>query len=159
MATFQRADQLLLYPAPARVRFAWVAGDEVYGLGSKLRKACEKDREGYVLAVPANCTVTLSSGRKAAVSAVARLIPPAAWETHLYGTACKGTLHTLVRVQSGVKPAGPVRLSLVTGGGPDRRTVPRKGGDGTAPGWPGRREMRLMAVVSGCDRGTRHGSR
>jgi hypothetical protein len=42
-----------------------------YGLGSKLREACEKDREGYVLAVPVNCTVTLSSGRKAAVSAVA----------------------------------------------------------------------------------------
>ena len=58
-------------PAPARVRFAWVAGDEVHGLGSKLREACEKDREGYVLAVPVNCTVTLSSGRKAAVSAVA----------------------------------------------------------------------------------------
>ena len=42
-----------------------MAGDEVYGLGSKLREAREKDREGYVLAVPVNCTVTLSSGRKA----------------------------------------------------------------------------------------------
>ena len=57
--------------AGAGVRVAWVAGDEVYGRGSKLQEACKKDQEGYVLAVPVNFTVTLPSWRKAAVSAVA----------------------------------------------------------------------------------------
>lgn len=66
-----------------------------------------------MLAVPVNCTVTLSSGRKAAVSAVARLIPPTAWEATCTGQRARAPLHILVRVQSGVKPAGPVRLSLV----------------------------------------------
>src|SRR6266852_2368338 len=45
--------------AGAGVPFAWVAADEVYGRSSKLREACEKDRKGYVLAVPVTFTVTL----------------------------------------------------------------------------------------------------
>jgi hypothetical protein len=43
-----------------------------------------------VLAVPVNFAVTLPSGRKAAVAAVARLIPAAAWETRSCGPGCKG---------------------------------------------------------------------
>ena len=76
-------------PAPG-VPFAWVAGDEVYGRSSKLREACEKDRKGYVFAVPVNFTVTLPSGRKTTVAAVARLIPQMAWETRSCGRGCKG---------------------------------------------------------------------
>ena len=67
--------------ADAGVPFAWVTADEVYGRSAKLREACEKARKGYVLAVPVNFTVTLPSGRKTAVAAVARLIPATAWET------------------------------------------------------------------------------
>jgi SRSO17 transposase len=37
--------------ARARVPFSWVAGDEVYGRSGRLRRACEKARKGYVLAV------------------------------------------------------------------------------------------------------------
>jgi SRSO17 transposase len=76
--------------AGAGVPFAWVAGDEVYGRSSKLRAACEKDRKGYVFAVPVNFTVALPSGRKTTVAAVARLIPATAWETRSCGRGCKG---------------------------------------------------------------------
>jgi SRSO17 transposase len=76
--------------AGAGVPFGWVAGDEVYGRSSKLREACEKERKGYVLAIPVNFAVTLPSGRKATVAAVARLIPATAWETRSCGPGCKG---------------------------------------------------------------------
>jgi SRSO17 transposase len=76
--------------AGAGVPFAWVAADEVYGRSSKLREACEKERKGYVLAIPVNFAVTLPSGRKATVAAVARLIPATAWETRSCGPGCKG---------------------------------------------------------------------
>jgi SRSO17 transposase len=76
--------------ARARVLFSWVAGDEVYGRSGRLRQACEKARKGYVLAVPVNFAVTLRSGRKTTVAAVARLVPAAAWETRSCGPGCKG---------------------------------------------------------------------
>ena len=72
------------------VPFAWVAGDEVYGRSGKLRQACEKAGKGYVLGVPVNFRVTLPSGRKAAVSAVAAMTPGTAWETRSCGPGCKG---------------------------------------------------------------------
>jgi hypothetical protein len=67
-----------------------VAGDEVYGRSGRLRRACEKAGKGYVLAVPVNFQVRLPSGRKAAVSAVAAMVPDAAWETRSCGPGCKG---------------------------------------------------------------------
>jgi SRSO17 transposase len=76
--------------ADAGVPFAWAAADEVYGRSGKLREACEKQHKGYVLAVPVNFTVTLPSGRKTTVAAVAPLIPAAAWETRSCGDGCKG---------------------------------------------------------------------
>jgi SRSO17 transposase len=81
---------MLTAAADAGVPFAWAAAGEVYGRSSKLREACEKADKGYVVAVPVNFAVTLPSGRKAAVSAVARLIPAAAWETRSCGPGCKG---------------------------------------------------------------------
>ena len=76
--------------ARARVLFSWVAGDQVYGRSGRLRRACEKAGKGYVLAVPVNFAVRLPSGRKAAVSAVAAMVPAAAWETRSCGPGCKG---------------------------------------------------------------------
>ncbi len=72
------------------IPFSWVAADEVYGRSSKLREACEKAGKGYVLAVPVNFAVTLPSGRKTAVSALAAMIPGTAWETRSCGRGCKG---------------------------------------------------------------------
>ena len=40
-------------------RLAWVAADEVYGRSGKLREACQKDKKGYVLAVPGKPQVTV----------------------------------------------------------------------------------------------------
>ncbi len=74
----------------AGMPFAWVAGDEVYGRSSRLRAACEQDEKGYVVAVPVNFQVRLPSGRKAAVSALARLVPASAWEIRSCGPGCKG---------------------------------------------------------------------
>jgi SRSO17 transposase len=76
--------------ARARVLFSWVAGDEVYGRSGRLRQACEKAGKGYVLAVPVNFAVRLPSGREAAVSSVAAMVPAAAWETRSCGPGCKG---------------------------------------------------------------------
>ena len=81
---------MLTSAASAGVPFAWAVADEVYGRSSKLREACEKAGKGYVVAVPVNFAVTLPSGRKATVAAVARLIPPTAWETRSCGRGCKG---------------------------------------------------------------------
>jgi hypothetical protein len=49
-----------------------------------------KDKKGYVLAVPVNFAITLPSGRRTTVAAVARLIPAMAWETRSCGRGCKG---------------------------------------------------------------------
>ena len=76
--------------AGAGVPFAWLAGDEVYGRSAKLREACERAGKGYVVAVPVNFAVTLPSGRKTTVAAVARLVPVTAWETRSCGPGCKG---------------------------------------------------------------------
>ena len=82
--------QMVTGAADAGIPFAWVAADEVYGRGAKLREACEKAGKGYVLAVPVNFAVTLPSGRKAAVAAVAAMVPATAWETRSCGRGCKG---------------------------------------------------------------------
>jgi SRSO17 transposase len=74
----------------AGVPFGWVAGDEVYGRSSRLREECEKGGKGYVFAVPVNFQVTLPSGRRAAVGALARLVPARCWETRSCGPGCKG---------------------------------------------------------------------
>jgi SRSO17 transposase len=76
--------------ADAGVPFAWVAADEVYGRGRKLREACEQEKKGYVLAVPVNFQVRLPSRRKATMAAVAAMVPAAAWETRSCGRGCKG---------------------------------------------------------------------
>ena len=84
------AADIVTSAAGAGVPFAWAAVDEVYGRSSKFRAACEEHKKGYVAAVPVNFQVTLPSGRKAAVSSIAAIIPQAAWETRSCGPGCKG---------------------------------------------------------------------
>ena len=54
---------MLTSAAGAGVPSAWAAADEVYGRSSKLREACEKDKKGYVLAVPVNFHARLKAAR------------------------------------------------------------------------------------------------
>jgi SRSO17 transposase len=73
------------------VPFGWVAGDEVYGRSSKLRAACEDAGKGYVFAVPVNFKITVPSGRRFTVAALARLVPARCWETRSCGRAARAT--------------------------------------------------------------------
>ena len=82
--------QMIAGAAGTGIPFAWVAADEVYGRSSRLRRACEEAGKGYVLAAPANFTVTLPSGRKATAAAVAAMVPQTAWETRSCGGGRKG---------------------------------------------------------------------
>ena len=80
--------------AAAGVPFAWAAADEVYGRSSKLREACEKEKKGYVVAVPVSFTVTLPSGRKTTVAAAARLSRPRRGRPARAGPAARATATT-----------------------------------------------------------------
>ncbi len=87
----EQGTEMVTDAVAARVPFGFAAtGDEVYGRSSKLRAACEDAGKGYVFAVPVSFKVTTPGRRKAAVAALARLAPEAAWETRSCGRGCKG---------------------------------------------------------------------
>lgn len=72
----QLAGALLQRARERGIRASFVAGDEVYG-GRDLRLAIHALGMGYVLAVRANHTLTVGSGRVLAAADAARLIPAA----------------------------------------------------------------------------------
>lgn len=67
----------------------FVAGDEVYGDGSKLRSALEEQYVGYVLAVSCNHQVRTATG-KHCVDQLADLLPARAWQQRSAGQGAKG---------------------------------------------------------------------
>jgi SRSO17 transposase len=89
----QLADTLLDRARSRGIRAAFVAGDEVYG-GRQLRRGIRQRGMGYVMAVRANHTVTIGSGRTVTASAAASMIPAHAWHRMRTGsgtTACSPT--------------------------------------------------------------------
>jgi SRSO17 transposase len=88
----QLAGALLDHAHAAGIRAAFVAGDEVYG-GRELRRGIRQRQMGYVLAVRANHTVTVSSGRAVTAAAAAGMIPARAWQRMRTGSGTKGTRH------------------------------------------------------------------
>jgi hypothetical protein len=68
---------------------AWVAADEVYGVGPSLRADLETRQIGYVLAVAKTCQVTTGAGTCQAGTIAARL-PRAAWQRYSAGVGAKG---------------------------------------------------------------------
>ena len=86
----QLARDMVAGHTAAGTPFGWVAGDEVYGRASKLRRDCEDAGKGYVFAVPVNFKVTLPSGRRVTVASLTGLIPAAAWETRSCGRGVQG---------------------------------------------------------------------
>jgi SRSO17 transposase len=89
----QLADTLLDRARSRGIRAAFVAGDEVYG-GRQLRRGIRQRGMGYVMAVRANHTVTIGSGRTVTAAAAASMIPAHAWHRMRTGsgtTACSPT--------------------------------------------------------------------
>lgn len=83
--------QMVTGAITAGAPFGWVAGDEVYGRSSKLRRACEKGQKGYVFAVPCDLRVQLHPRRpKVGAGAAAALVPATGWQTRPCGHGCKG---------------------------------------------------------------------
>jgi SRSO17 transposase len=74
------------------IRASFVTGDEVYG-GRDLRRAIRALGMGYVLAVRANHTLTLGSGRTLTAAGALRLIPRGAWQRMRTGHGTKGSRH------------------------------------------------------------------
>jgi SRSO17 transposase len=86
------------------IRAAFVAGDEVYG-GRGIRQR----GMGYVMAVRANHTVTIGSGRTVTAAAAASMIPAHAWHRMRTGSGTKGTRHydwAMLEVTSDDTPDG-----------------------------------------------------
>ena len=67
----------------------WVAGDEVYGASTTLRRTLEGRGVGYVLAVACDHHVSTPAGRERADHLLARL-PKRAWQRLSAGTGAKG---------------------------------------------------------------------
>ena len=70
---------------PAR----WVAGDEVYGADSKLRKALHERGIGYVLAIAKSHQITTGIGDRRAIDLAVRL-PARSWQRLSAGLGAKG---------------------------------------------------------------------
>jgi SRSO17 transposase len=86
---------------------AFVTGDEVYG-GRDLRRAIRTLGMGYVLAVRANHTLTLGSGRTLTAAGAVKLIPHGAWHRMRTGHGTKGSRHydwTMLEVTSDDAPS------------------------------------------------------
>ena len=104
----QLAGALLDRAHAAGIRAAFVAGDEVYG-GRELRRSIRQRGMGYVLAVRANHTVTVGSGRAVTAAGAAGMIPARAWQRMRTGSGTKGTRHydwAMLEVASDDTPGG-----------------------------------------------------
>ena len=102
------AGDLLARAHERGIRAAFVAGDEVYS-GRQLRRAIRGRGMGYVLAVRANHTLTVRSGRAMTAARAARLIPRGAWHRVRTGHGSKGLRHydwAMLEVTSDDAPAG-----------------------------------------------------
>lgn len=74
----------------AGVPCGWVAGDEVYGRDSKLRRWLEERRQPYVLAVAADQRLWRQDMRQHRVDEIANTLPTRAWKRLSAGRGAKG---------------------------------------------------------------------
>ena len=72
------------------VSCGWVAGDEVYGRDSKLRRWLEERRQPYVLAVAADQRLWRQEMRQHRVDEIANELPKRAWKRLSAGSGTKG---------------------------------------------------------------------
>ena len=83
------AQRLITDALAAEVPARWVAGDEVYGSDSKLRKHLRKNGLGYVLAVAKNHQISTGIGDRRAIDLAVRLRPHH-WQRLSAGSGSKG---------------------------------------------------------------------
>ena len=95
----------------AGVPASWVAGDEVYGADSKLRKHLRETGIGYVLAVAKNHQVVTGIGARRAIDLAVRL-PQHSWQRMSAGQGSKGERwYDWALVQAAAEPDGPAAAS------------------------------------------------
>ena len=82
--------QMLERAFQSGVSCGWVAGDEVYGRDSKLRRWLEERRQPYVLAVAADQRLWRQDMRQHRVDALADQLPGRAWKRLSAGQGAKG---------------------------------------------------------------------
>jgi SRSO17 transposase len=82
--------QMLERAFQSGVSCGWVAGDEVYGRDSKLRRWLEERRQPYVLAVAADQRLWRQDMRQHRVDEIANQLPKRAWKRLAAGSGAKG---------------------------------------------------------------------
>jgi SRSO17 transposase len=83
------ARQMIERAMQARVPFAWVAGDEVYGGNPKLRLWLEEQEIPYVMAVACSEMIATAAGARRA-DGLAALVPAEAWQRLSCADGSKG---------------------------------------------------------------------
>jgi len=86
----QLARRMIERAMTAKVPFAWIAGDEVYGDDRRLRVWLEQEELHFVLAVASNQYVWTGAFRQAPVAHLVESTPSLAWRTLSAGDGAKG---------------------------------------------------------------------
>jgi SRSO17 transposase len=84
------ARQMIGRALDAGVPVGWVAGDEVYGTDSKVRRMLEARQVSYVLAVASNQHLWWPDFQQQRVDAIAQSLPKRAWKRLSAGSGSKG---------------------------------------------------------------------
>jgi SRSO17 transposase len=84
------ARQMIGRALDAGVPVGWVAGDEVYGTDSKVRRMLEARQVSYVLAVASNQHLWWPDFEQQRVDAIAQSLPKRAWKRLSAGSGSKG---------------------------------------------------------------------
>src|ERR1035437_6230604 len=84
------ARQMIGRALDAGVPVGWVAGDEVYGTASKVRRMLEARQVSYVLAVACNQHLWWPDFQQQRVDAIAQSLPKRAWKRLSAGSGSKG---------------------------------------------------------------------
>jgi SRSO17 transposase len=89
----QLARRMIERAVAAKVPFAWVAGDEVYGDNGPLRTWLEQQHIAYALAVACDHRVPAGAGRTVRADELAARLPRRAWQQLSAGDGAKGRRH------------------------------------------------------------------
>src|SRR6516225_2196847 len=89
----QLARRMIERAVAAKVPFAWVAGDEVYGDNGPLRTWLEAQHIAYVLAVACDHCIPAGAGKAVRADELAARLPSQSWQRVSAGDGAKGRRH------------------------------------------------------------------